>query len=161
MLKPSAALIVLGLCANLHGSSIGSSSGGTVVSTQGHRIRRLFRRIRDINSSVAPSKSSTLLRSRAEFQALAAENLGEGYDPAKVAQVSVIQGQMREKQVDLVARLQSGLLTSEAYADAFRALLSETASRCEAILGPRDFAQLFGIPASAAVDLGQRRPASH
>jgi hypothetical protein len=127
------------------------------VNTRGQTVSRLLQRIKDLYASAAPADLSSIsTRSRLEFQALAFENLGGAYPTDKIARVADIQNQFREKQLALIAKLEAGTLSSDAYTELFRSLLAETASRSEAVLGSHDFKRLFGVPAEAAADIIQK-----
>lgn len=82
----------------------------------------------------------------AEFQVMADVFLGEDYDRAKVEQVENLQIALRKEQAVLSQRYKDKKLSSEEYVDSFNALLDNTFTKCEDVLGQKDFLKLFGAP---------------
>jgi len=94
---------------------------------------------------------------RKEFQAMADNFLGKDYSGGKIAKVSLLREELLNKQSELSQKLEAGQLSPEAYMDALTKLLNRTFLDCEQILGSKDFEKLFGIPASEAGHLVDRR----
>lgn len=140
----------LSQCASLYLSAGGAPSGGPTVAQNDSKSARLAHGIRKIYADPATDESTIALR---ELEALAREQLGEGYDRQKIAAVAEYQRQWREKQQDFTERLKQGYLSPEGYRLILRQVVAETAERCEAVLGSEDFERLFGVPAKDAADL--------
>jgi hypothetical protein len=93
-------------------------------------------------------EESTMDVRHAEFQAMASVFLGDGFDPAKLAQVEDLQIALHKQQAELYRRYDAEQLGPEEYVESFNTSLDDTFSKCETILGPEDFLRLFGAPRS-------------
>ena len=115
---------------------------------------QLSRRIRDIYSRlfvVEPKTTQDVVRQ--ELQAMFDVCLGEGYPKSKVDAVAELQRSLREQKQALVSQLEHGEIKADHFTTELKRLLSDIALRCEAILGPHDYVQLFGVEAKDAADL--------
>ena len=139
-------------CANIRASAGSAPSGGPIVTANKSKSAQLADNIRQIYSQAGPTTDDSTI-ARQELEALARVQLGEDYDPKKIAAVAEFQRSWRESQQRLTERLKRGDVSPEGYRAILRQLIAETASHCEAILGDHDFERLFGVPAKDAADL--------
>ncbi len=140
----------LAKCASVHGTVGGSPSGGLTVAPSDDKSAQLAADIRRIHLHFGQGE---LMAARAELEALARVQLGEDYDPRKIAVVAERRNWWREQQQVATVRLERGDLTADKYVLILRDLTSEMAAQCEKVLGDRDFERLFGIPAKDAANL--------
>lgn len=83
-----------------------------------------------------------------EFQAMADAFLGENFDRTKRDKVENLQIALHEQQAVLYQRYEDGQIGPEEYVTSFNALLDNTFTECEKILGQTDFLKLFRAPRS-------------
>lgn len=88
---------------------------------------------------------------QAEMLAMFNAFLGADFDRQTVRQVLRVQDSLHGFQERLLAQHERHEISSERYVQQFNAAVMATFSRCEALLGPKDFERLFG---SALADVG-------
>ena len=82
---------------------------------------------------------------RAELKTLADAFLGEDYDIGKLEKVIALQDRIFVERERLAESLSDGRISREEYLREFGERIDRIASRCEDILGRRDFEALFGV----------------
>jgi hypothetical protein len=83
-----------------------------------------------------------------EFMAMADAFLGPCFDRVKLASVESLQCALHEAQAQLSKSLEMQNITRNRYFDEVGKLHVSIAKQCEAILGPSNFAKLFGVTLS-------------
>jgi len=123
------------------------------VAQKSGQSAQLASKVHDIYASTTRPQDADLGFARQELRALFDVRLGEDYDRHKFNEVADLQLSLRKHKRELAAQLESRQLNQEQFTDELRRALTETALQCEAVLGSRDFVQLFGIEAKHAADL--------
>jgi hypothetical protein len=133
------------------GSGISQQGSGPVGANR--QPSRLFQKVWDAYRRLIASWSSVsssaeeqvFAATRAELEALASEKLGENYNRDTIETVARMQAEYRLSQQRLASDLSAGRISQDQYLSSFSALLAESGSRYEAILGREDFFRLFGV----------------
>lgn len=142
-------------CANVRtgGGSGNQASGQAVLSTIRTKTAQFSDKIRQIYAAAQEHETDEAIIRGQELEAFASMRLGEDFDRGKIAAVAEQQRLLRAKHDQLVQQWERGRLKPDELRAKVRAAISEMASSCETILGPRDFERLFDMPAKDAPDL--------
>jgi hypothetical protein len=129
----------------VHPQAAGTSQGeAPMKEAKAAKLSEKLDRVYERRDSATPV-------SRQELQAMAEVYLGENYDRSKIDAVARLQEAMQESHKALVSDFKSGRINAGIYVDRLRAVLLETAKKCEQVLGAEDYFKLFGVtPAAAA-----------
>lgn len=144
----------LNQCATTHvspGTSV--SQGGPTVAQKSGQSAQLASKVHDIYASTTGPQDADFAFARQELRALFDVRLGSDYDRYKFNEVANLQLSLRKHKQQLTAQLESRQLNPGQFSHELRRALTETALQCEAVLGAKDFVQLFGIEAKNAADL--------
>jgi hypothetical protein len=83
-----------------------------------------------------------------EFRAMTETFLGPNYDQEKLQKVEFLQEELHEMDSALFRKYESGRIDAALYVDLLNVFADWCFSKCERVLGDRDFEELFGAPFS-------------
>ncbi len=116
--------------------------------------RGFAERIKSLYQSVTfgPGRRVPDLR-QSELEAMFDSFLGKGYDRSKRKEVLKLHEEFHRRQDALDARFDQGKVSPEEYFQESNVTFENTLVRCETVLGPADFRQLFGASPKDAAHL--------